>query len=187
MSSYLRRRESQSFSSPSYSATRQSGSRDNISSPQLGMVSEERDSSSNQLYPTPITDGWDMGVATWGDGGSNEALMVQGGRDSGKRGSGRGSDSGIQSAVRRDELTSSLTSRTPAFSSPSHLLQRQMSADDLSMKRVSPFSVSEEGEGPVWEVWVASSNAHHSTLSVLEYTHSFSSVEVRGVWSWDMF
>ncbi len=139
-------------------------------------------------FPVPVTDGWSSGGlgAIWSEG--SDELVLRPSAEYGKRGSGRGSgrgsDSGVMTSSRREnELTSSLTSQRvpPSPSSPSHLLHRQMSADDLSMKRVSPFNMSEEGEGPMWEVWVASSNAHHSTLSVLDYTHSFSSVEVRGV------
>ena len=191
VSAYTRRRESQTLSPPSFSNSRTSGSQDNFSLPHLEVVSEERGSE----VLVPMLDGWSSshGVVVWNEGTGEAAPRLSGdhgkrgstGRGSNGRGSGRGSDSGVVSYSRRESeltssLTSSLTSRVPPSpSSPSHLLQRQMSADDLSIKRASPFNLSEEGEGPMWEVWVASSNAHHSTLSVIDYTQSFSNVEVR--------
>jgi hypothetical protein len=54
-------------------------------------------------------------------------------------------------------------------------LQRQLSADDL--KRASPNYL--EDEPPVSEVWVASSDARHSTITVIDYAQQFTQIEVR--------
>lgn len=61
-----------------------------------------------------------------------------------------------------------------SHSSPG-FLQRQMSTDEL--KRVSPYYMLEE-EGLACEFWVASSNAQHSTISVIDYGQRFTNFEV---------
>ena len=66
----------------------------------------------------------------------------------------------------------------PYCSAPS-ALQHRLSTDELQQKRVSPYLLAEE-ESPVCEVWVAASNARHSTISVIDYTQRFTNLEVRG-------
>lgn len=62
-------------------------------------------------------------------------------------------------------------------SSSSSFLQRQLSTDELQVKRASPYYMVEE-EGPVCELWVASSNARHSTITVVDYAQQFTRLEV---------
>lgn len=64
-------------------------------------------------------------------------------------------------------------------SSSSSFLQRQLSTDELQLKRASPYYMAEEEEGPVCELWVASSNARHSTITVVDYAQQFTRLEVR--------
>ena len=72
-------------------------------------------------------------------------------------------------------LSASLSTGSPHHA---HLLPRRAASDDLRLKRASPCDVSEDGERSLWEVWVASSNARHSTLTVIDYAQSFSTIEV---------
>lgn len=55
-------------------------------------------------------------------------------------------------------------------------LQRQLSADELQLKRASPYYMEEEA--PVCEMWVASSDARHSTITVIDYAQQFTQIEV---------
>ena len=61
--------------------------------------------------------------------------------------------------------------------SSSSFLQRQLSTDELQLKRASPYYMLEE-EAPVCELWVASSNARHSTITVVDYAQQFTRLEV---------
>lgn len=67
---------------------------------------------------------------------------------------------------------------TPGYSRhhSSSFLQRQFSADELQLKRSSPYYLEEEP--PVCEVWVASSDARHSTITVVDYAQQFTNIEV---------
>ena len=59
-------------------------------------------------------------------------------------------------------------------------LQRQYSSggERHMMRRTSPGLLGEE-ESPKCEIWVASSNAFHSTVTVIDYTHRFANIEVQ--------
>ncbi len=65
--------------------------------------------------------------------------------------------------------------------SSQHFLQRQMSSDELALKRTSPGGYSMDDDPPVCEVWVASSNARHSTITVIDYAQRFTNIEVNYV------
>ena len=70
---------------------------------------------------------------------------------------------------------------TPGYSRhhSASFLQRQLSADELQLKRASPYYLEEEP--PVCEVWVASSEARHSTITVVDYAQQFTNIEVQHV------
>ena len=56
-------------------------------------------------------------------------------------------------------------------------LQRQLSSDELGLKRTSPFYIGEE-DAQMCEVWVASSNARHATITAINYSQKFTHIEV---------
>ena len=57
-------------------------------------------------------------------------------------------------------------------------LQWQNSCDELLVKRLSPYYYMLEEERPMAEVWVASSNARHSVITVVDYNQRFLNIEV---------
>ena len=163
----------------------------NSSEYQLEMVGKETVRNSDISQPcTSASEDVDW-VATSISNPSGERRPVSG---AGRHGSGSGGsdDSGSvyrSSSRKESRLTTSLSSgprllHPPSSHSPLHPyfghahLQRQMSSDELGIKRVSPYFMSEDGEGSLWEVWVASSNAHHSTLTVIDYAQTFFTIEV---------
>ncbi len=70
--------------------------------------------------------------------------------------------------------------RPSLLSSPlvqSQQQQHPSSSEDLRIKGASPYYLPEE-EISTCEVWVSSSNARHSTISVIDYNLRFSNIEV---------
>lgn len=194
------------LSPPPSATSRASNSSDNFSYPQLEVVSEETVRQDSVFRPSALEESWGPTSNLNPAGERRVSGGVGGGGGTGDGSGSGGSDDGggvYRSPSRKDgrlaaSLSSgprlphplssshSLSSHSPSSSSPlhpysahaHHLQQRQMLSDELGVKPVSPYCMSEDGEGPLWEVWVASSNAHHSTLSVIDYAQSFFAIEV---------
>ena len=139
-------------------------SQENLSLPQLEVVSEE-DRTSDNVFEGPLSRG----------SGRNSSPRDQGDKAASSTpplGGQRGSGGSITGSYSRQ-----LSSQHCHHAS---FLQRQLSSDELAMKRTSPggYYMGEE-DLPVCEVWVATSNARHSTISVIDYAQKFTNFEVR--------
>ena len=143
---------------------------DVLSLPQLEVVSEEDRASDSVFEGSLRGSGRNSSPQEQGGKAAMSTPPLGGGRGSGgDRGGSRGSggDGGGGGFSRQ------LSGHHHAS-----FLQRQLSSDELGLKRASPCYMGEE-DVQVCEVWVASSNARHATITAIDYSQRFTNIEVR--------